>query len=144
MSLVRDVLATKGADVSTIAQDKTVLDAAAMMNERHIGALMVMNGDEIAGIFTERDVLNRVVAKKKDPAATRIREVMTKKIACCERDTTLESCRTVMTKNKIRHLPVIEDGKIVGMISSGDILAREIKDQAETIRYLHEYMQGPN
>ncbi|MCG8409485.1 MAG: CBS domain-containing protein [Phycisphaerales bacterium] len=144
MSLVRDVLAQKGTDVCKIDQKKTVLDAATIMNERRIGAVMVMNGDKIAGIFTERDVLNRVVAKRKDPAATKIQDVMTTKIACCEQDTTLESCRAVMTKNKIRHLPVVEGGKLVGVISSGDILAREIQDQEETIRYLHEYMHGPN
>lgn len=144
MSRVRNVLEAKGSDVCTIEPDKTVLDAASMMNECHIGALMVLEGDKIAGIFTERDVLNRVVAKRRDPAKTLIREVMTSKVAACKPDTTLAECRTAMTKNRIRHLPVVEKGKLLGMISSGDILARELEDQEETIRYLHEYMQGPN
>ncbi len=144
MSSVREVLAAKGTEVATIAPDKTVLDAATLMNQRHIGALVVMDGDKIAGMFTERDVLNRVVAKRLDPAQTLIRDVMTTKVAYCERAKTLESCRAIMTKHKIRHLPVVEDGKLIGMISSGDILARELKEQQETIQYLHEYMQGPN
>jgi CBS domain-containing protein len=144
MSLVRDVLATKDASVCTIGPDKTVLDAAVLMNHCRIGALVVLDGEKIAGIFTERDVMNRVVAEKKDAETTTVREVMTTKVAFCEQDTTLETCRGVMTKHKIRHLPVVENGKLLGMISSGDILARRIAEHEETIKYLHEYMQGPN
>ena len=128
----------------TIDRDATVLDAAAKMNERRIGALVVMHEDKIVGMFTERDVMNRVVAIRKDPAATRIREVMTTKVAFCTLETPLEECRTAMTKHKIRHLPVVDGGKLAGLLSSGDLLARELAAQEETIRFLHEYMQGPN
>ncbi|MFQ5430604.1 MAG: CBS domain-containing protein [Phycisphaerae bacterium] len=144
MSFVRDVLATKGAEVHTIGPDSTVHEAATVMNNHRIGALMVMDGEQIAGIFTERDVLNRVVAKREDPDATKVRQVMTVKIACCTRDMTLEACRTVMATHKIRHLPVVEDGKLLGLISSGDIFARRLHEHEETIKYLHEYMHGPN
>ncbi|MFQ5502081.1 MAG: CBS domain-containing protein [Phycisphaerae bacterium] len=144
MPIVRDILEAKGTKVSTIHPDQTVLDAAKLMNQQRIGAVMVLEGENISGIFTERDVLNRVVAARQDPATTKIGDVMTTEIACCSLDTKIEACRTAMTKNKIRHLPVVEDGKLHGIISSGDILARELKDQADTIRYLHEYMQGPN
>lgn len=143
MSLVRDVLAGKDPEVCTIGPDKTVHHAAALMNHRRIGAVVVLDGDKIVGIFTERDVMNRVVAEKKDAATTTIREVMTTKVAFCEQDTTLEACRGVMTKHKIRHLPVVEGGKLRGMISSGDILARRLQEHEETIKYLHEYMHGP-
>jgi CBS domain-containing protein len=101
-----------------------------------------MDGDTIAGIFTERDLLNRIVAARRDADVTPVDEVMTERVAFCEPDTTLESCRTTMTRNKLRHLPVVHDGRLVGIISSGDILARELHDQEETIRYLHEYMHG--
>ena len=142
MSRVQDVLNTKGSDVATIRLDANVLDAARGMHERHIGALVVLDGGNIVGIFTERDLLNRVVAVGRDPSATQVRDVMTARVAICTRDTTLSACRTAMTRNKMRHLPVVEDGRLIGIISSGDILARELEDQEETIRYLHEYMHG--
>ena len=106
--------------------------------------MVVQNAGKIAGIFTERDLLNRVVATGLDPAATPVRDVMTTKLAVCTRDTTIEECRSAMTRNKMRHLPVVESGSLVGIISSGDILSRELVDQEETIRYLHEYMHGPS
>ncbi len=144
MPKVRDLLKRKGSDVVTIDLEATVLDAAKKMNERRIGAVVVMQGEKIVGIFTERDVMNRVVAPLRDPAATRVRDVMTAKVAFCTPETPLEECRTAMTRHKIRHLPVVEDGKLAGLLSSGDLLARELAAQEETIRYLHEYMQGPN
>jgi CBS domain-containing protein len=143
MSYVRDVLREKGRDVATIAPYETVLAAVQKMHERRVGAVVVVVDDvQIVGIFTERDLLNRVVAVGKEPPATPVEEVMTDRVAACTPDTTLAACRTAMTKNKMRHLPVVDDGQLVGIISSGDILARELADQDETIRYLHEYMHG--
>mgnify|MGYP002623893062 CR=1 FL=1 len=144
MSLVRQVLDKKKGDVATIDRDASVQEAADLMHSRHIGALIVLHDGNIVGIFTERDLLNRVVAEKKDPAKVQVFEVMTKKVAVCSPDTPIESCRAAMTRNKMRHLPVVNDGKLVGIISSGDILARELQEQEETIRWLHEYMHGPN
>ena len=121
------------------------LEAAKIMHERHIGSVLVMRDGRIAGIFTERDLMNRIVAEQRDAGATRVVDVMTERITCCNQDTTLDTCRNAMTKNRIRHLPVLdESGNLVGIISSGDILARELKDSEETLRYLHEYMTGPN
>jgi CBS domain-containing protein len=143
MSYVRDVLKEKGGAVATVGPGETVIAAVQKMHERHVGAVVVIDQSRVIGIFTERDLLNRVVAVKKDPTNTRVEDVMTERVAACTSDTLLSSCRTAMTKNKMRHLPVVEDGKLVGIISSGDILARELADQDETIRYLHEYMHGP-
>lgn len=142
MSRVRDVLNSKGSDVATIDREAMVQEAVMTMHRRHIGSVVVMSGAEIVGIFTERDVLNRVVAAGKDPGQIRVREVMTPRVAFCEPQTPLSQCRTAMTRNRIRHLPVLENGKLVGIISSGDILARELEDTEEQIRYLHEYMHG--
>jgi CBS domain-containing protein len=115
------------------------------MHERHIGSVLVMRDGRIAGIFSERDLMNRIVAEQLDAASTLVSAVMTERITCCTPDTTLDTCRNAMTKNRIRHLPVLDEaGNLVGIISSGDILARELKDTEETLRYLHEYMTGPN
>lgn len=144
MSLVRNVLEGKGGEVARVTGEATVLDAATIMNERRIGCVMVMDGDRIAGIFTERDILCRVVAPRKDPASTKVADVMTSKVAVCSPDTTLDACRSAMTRNKLRHLPVVDGTRLVGIVSSGDILARELKEQEETIHWLHQYMHGPN
>ena len=144
MSMVSDVLAKKGRDVATVDPEAIVLEAVKLMHARRIGAVLVMQEQKIVGIFTERDVLNRVVAAGRDPQKTRVKEVMTEKVAFCTQNTSLEACRSVMSKHKLRHLPVIEAGKLVGIVSSGDILARELQEQEETIKYLHEYMLGPS
>jgi CBS domain-containing protein len=143
MTTVSDILAKKGTAVASIGRDSTVLDAAHAMNERRIGALVVTEGDSVVGIFTERDVLTRVVAPQRDPATTRVAEVMTASVACCRPDTRLEECRTVMTDRRIRHLPVVDEGRLVGIITSGDVLASEMAAKNETIEYLHAYVHGP-
>lgn len=143
MSFVRDLLSKKGCEVATVGSETTVFDAVRIMNEKRIGAVVIMSEDQIAGIFTERDVMNRVVAAERDVKKTKVREVMTTKVAFCVQNTSMEACRTVMTRHKLRHLPVVEGGKLIGMVSSGDILAQELQESEETIRYLHEYMQGP-
>lgn len=136
------ILEKKGSDVATVDQDATVLEAAKLMNERRIGAVVVTRGDRAVGIFTERDILNRIVAREKPPGTARVKDSMTSPMACCRRDTKLAVCKSVMTSKRIRHLPVVEDGKLYGMISSGDILASESADQQATIEYLNEYLHG--
>ena len=140
MPTAESILARKGSEVATIDCNATILDAAKEMNERRIGALVVTSGDKAVGIFTERDVLIRVVAAGRDPKETKIEGVMTSPMAVCRRDTPMAECRAVMTKKRIRHLPVVEEGKLYGIISSGDILASEVEDQQHTIEYLHEYL----
>ena len=142
MPNAQSILQKKGSDVATVDRKTTVLDAARTMNQRRIGAVVVGDGDRVVGIFTERDILNRIVAVGKDPKTTAVGEVMTSPMACCRRDTPLAECKTVMRQKRIRHLPVVEDGKLYGMISAGDILAGEVSDQQATIEYLHEYLYG--
>jgi len=139
---VQTILDRKGTEVATVDRDAKVADAAMLMNQRHIGALVVTSGPRVVGIFTERDILNRIVAVGQDPAKTPVGEVMTSPMAVCRRTTPLAECRMVMSRKRIRHLPVVEEGKLHGMISSGDILAGEVADQQETIEYLHEYLYG--
>ncbi len=139
MPTAQDILANKPA-VATIAESATVMDAAKIMSDRHIGSLVVVRGDTIVGIFTERDVLNRVVARHRDPMKTIIKDVMTTPVAFCLPTTKLAECRSVMTKKRIRHLPVIKENRLLGMISSGDMLALEHGEQQKTIEYMYEYL----
>jgi len=140
MVTVQDILQNKGHDVVSIDHEAKVVDAARLMNDRHIGALVVTRGEKVVGIFTERDILNRVVAPLRDPAATAVHEVMTSPVACCAPETVRAECRSVMRNRRIRHLPVVQGERLVGIISIGDILADEGAEQQETIRYLYEYM----
>jgi CBS domain-containing protein len=136
------ILERKGRDVITVEKDTTVLDVARIMNDNRIGAVIVVSGERVLGVFTERDILTRVVAAQANPAKTLVADVMTTPMACCTRATTLDECKAVMTEKHMRHLPVVEDEKLYGMISSGDILGHEVASQEKTIRYLSDYLYG--
>ena len=140
MPSAKDILANKSGEVAIISEEATVMEAATIMSERRIGSLVVGRREKVVGIFTERDVLNRVVARHLDPMVTIIKDVMTTPVACCQPTTKLTECRSVMTEKRIRHLPVVKDNLLLGMISSGDILALEYRDQERTIAYMHEYL----
>jgi len=142
MHTVRSILEQKDRLVVRIAEQASVLEAAQLMRERRIGAIVVTRGDKVVGIFTERDVLNRVVAVERDPSATTVGDVMSAPVAVCGPDTKCDECRAVMRQQRLRHLPVVEDGKLIGMVSIGDLNKAAHADQAETIQYLYEYMYG--
>jgi CBS domain-containing protein len=143
MPTVNDLLATKGTTVVSVGPDATVLNAAIVMNEHRIGAVVVKNGERVVGMFTERDVLQRVVGQQRDPAQTRVADVMTSDILCCTRDTSLDELRTVMKDKRIRHLPVVDgDQRLQGLISIGDLNAHLAASQEQTIHHLHEYLYG--
>jgi CBS domain-containing protein len=142
MATVRDILANKGSCVAAIGENHSVLEAAREMNARRVGSLVVLEGETVVGIFTERDILTRIVAVQRDPAKTSVGEVMTTPVAVCHPGTTVEECRGVMTNKRIRHLPVVEDNRLVGIVTSGDIMASEIAAQQTTIEYMHEYLYG--
>ncbi|TMQ70296.1 MAG: CBS domain-containing protein [Candidatus Eisenbacteria bacterium] len=142
MPTVQTVLAKKGGQVVSAGVDDSVLRAAALMNDRGIGGLVVLDGDRVAGIFTERDILRRVVAVGRDPAKTQVREVMTSPVAFCRRETTLAECRYVMTERRIRHLPVVDEHGVCGIVTIGDLMAHEATEHQATIQYLHEYIFG--
>ena len=110
--------------------------------QHHVGALVVISGEKMVGIFTERDVLDRVVAAQRDPATTKVRDVMTSPVACCAPETARDECRAVMRARRLRHLPVVKDGRLVGMISIGDLNEAAHADQQQTIQYLTEYVLG--
>ncbi len=140
MATVRNILAKKGDAVHSVEADHTVLDAAKLMNERRVGALVVVRGHKVIGIFTERDILNRIVAQQRDPAATKVEDVMTAPVECISPDAGRAECRHIMREKRIRHLPVVENERLVGIISIGDIVEDEGAAQQETIRHLYKYM----
>src|SRR5262245_63844692 len=139
MPAVRDIIAVKGAKVRTIGPRITVLEAAQLMNQDKIGSLVVMDEDRLVGMFTERDVLQRIVVPCRDPKETRVEEVMTTEVVCCRQHTKLEEARAVMKNRRIRHLPVIDDNeRLCGMVSIGDLNAQLANEQESTIHVLEQ------
>jgi len=143
MPSVLDVLTVKGTYVHTTTPDTTVLAATQLMNQHKLGALIVMNGDDVAGIFTERDVLRRVVGEERSPSKTSVREVMTHEVVCCGPETDLDDVSALMKKRRIRHVPICTSGgKLLGMVSIGDVNAAHASNQETTIHFLNEYIYG--
>jgi CBS domain-containing protein len=143
MVTVQELLGRKGSHVITVGADATVLDAALVMNEHRVGAVVVVDEGKIQGMFTERDVLRRVVGERRDPTQTAVSEVMTRDVFCCTPQTSLEEARGTMKNRRIRHLPVVDgDNRLLGLISIGDLNAHEATAQEQTIHLLQEYLYG--
>ncbi len=140
MATAEQLISLKGGTVASLGPGATVLEAALLMNERGIGSVIVIDKDRLAGIFTERDVLRRVVAEQRDPATTKLADVMTSPVACAAPHTTLDEIRQVMRERRIRHVPVVNAKRVLGMISIGDLNKAEREVQVETIRYLEQYI----
>jgi CBS domain-containing protein len=140
MPTVREIIARKGPTVVTVTPDSTVLEAAQLMNARGIGAVLVMEGRELQGIFTERDVMRRVVAEQRDPATTLVREVMTTALVTTHADAPMTECAALMTNRRIRHLPVMGPEGLSGVITTGDLMAFQVAEQAVTIAQLNSYV----
>ena len=143
MATVRDILARKGNHIESIDPATSVYDAAVRMRDLRIGALLVLVESRLVGIVTERDILQRVVAEGLDATETSVEDVMTKEVACCQKDTSLDEARGVMKNRRIRHLPVVDsDEKLLALISIGDLNAYQTTTQEQTIHLLHEYIYG--
>ena len=140
MSTVKDLLARKGTAVISVAPEQTVLDAAHVMNEKGIGGVVVMTGAKLIGIFTERDIMRRVVAASRDPATTLISDVMTADPMTITAEMQVAVCRAMMSARRIRHLPVVHDGGLVGVVTSGDVLAFEVVQAEAQIEQLEKYV----
>lgn len=138
------VLAEKGSMVHRVTAQTSVYDAALIMNEHKVGALVVVDDvDRVEGIFTERDVLRRVVAERCDPATTQVADVMTREVVCSPPDLTIEEARTIMRNRRIRHLPIIDEQRqLLGVVSIGDLNAWRLNGQERTIHHLHQYLYG--
>jgi CBS domain-containing protein len=139
MATAEQLIAAKGGTVAALPPAATVLDAAQLMNERHIGSVLVIDRGRLVGIFTERDVMRRVVAEERLPHETALEEVMTREVAIAAPHTTLDEIRMVMRDRRIRHLPVLDGTRVIGVISIGDVNRADHDVQEQTIRYLEQY-----
>jgi CBS domain-containing protein len=142
-STVKELLEEKGSNVWTINQNQTVYDGLIMMAKKDVGALLVIDDEgKLAGMFSERDYARKIVLLGKTSKETKIGDMMSTQLTVVKPDNTIQNCLALMTKKKIRHLPVIEANKLVGVISIGDAVNRIISDQEETIHNLEDYIYG--
>ncbi len=139
---VESVLDRKGHQVWFIGPDATVFDAIRWMSEKNVGALLVMDAGELLGIISERDYTRKVILKDRSSKETKVREIMTTDVIVIPPDTTVEHAMRVMTKNRVRHLPVLADGHVVGVVSIGDLVERTIATQKIVLEQLEGYIIG--
>jgi CBS domain-containing protein len=137
---VSQILADKGDRIESVSPGTPVSEAVVHMNARNIGALIVMDGTKLVGIFTERDVLTRIVARQLDPQRTPIRDVMTTKLVTIQPETSVGDAMMIITDTRCRHLPVVTDGRVRGMISIGDLTRWMVRNQERQIHDLTDYI----
>jgi CBS domain-containing protein len=142
MATVKNILETKSNAIFTITPDTTVYHALELMVEKNVSALLVMEADKLAGIFTERDYARKVVLKGKKSKETQIGEIMTSSLITVSSGSSIDECMELMTGKYIRHLPVVDDGKLAGIISIGDVVRCIIKEQKSIIGHMEQYIAG--
>ena len=143
MTVIAEILKSKSdANVYRVAPTDTVFDAVSLMADKGIGALLVMEGDTIVGIITERDYARKIALMGRTSAVTQVKDVMTSAVMFVKPDQTSEQCMQIMSNNRLRHLPVLNNGKLVGMISIGDLVKDIISEQKFIIEQLEHYITG--
>jgi CBS domain-containing protein len=142
MTTVRQLLDQKGRKIWSIHPDATVFDAVAEMAEKDIGSLVVMDGDEFVGIITERHYARNVVLKAKTSPATPVRDIMERHVIIARPEQSVEQCMALISEKRVRHLPVLEGEKPIGMVSIGDLVKSIVGDQKFTIDQLEHYIHG--
>ncbi|MBI4892802.1 MAG: CBS domain-containing protein [Acidobacteria bacterium] len=139
---VSALLGAKGAEVFSIHPTATVFEAIARMAEKGVGALLVLDEGRLAGIVSERDYTRKVILMGRSSKEERVEEIMTANVVTCAPDETVEEAMRIMTENRIRHLPVVENGRVAGVVSIGDLVKWTISAQEETIAHLTSYIAG--
>ena len=142
METVRQLLDKKGHEVWSVHPDDSVFDAVKKMADKNIGSLVVLADDQIVGIITERHYARRVILEGKSSPETSVRDIMTTTVVCARTDQTISECMAVMTEKRVRHLPVVDQKRLVGLVSIGDSVKSIIADQEFTIEQLIHYIQG--
>jgi len=142
MKLVKHLLDAKGRHIIAISPDASVLEAIKIMADKNIGSLVVMEDDKLEGIVTERDYARKVIIKGRSSESTHVAEIMTTNVVTTSSAETVDTCMALMTEMRIRHLPVLEDNRVIAMISIGDLVQAIIADQKEEIEQLGHYISG--
>jgi len=142
MLRVQNLLGVKGREVWSIEADAPVLSAIQIMADKHVGALPVVRGDELVGIISERDYARKVVLLGRSSAETAVWEIMTSPVVTVSLDKTVHDCMHMVTERRIRHLPVVEKNRLVGIVSIGDLVRAVIEEQQQTIDHLEKFITG--
>jgi len=142
MTTIKQMLDTKGYAVWSIHPQESVFAAIQQMAEREVGALVVLDGEAVVGIISERDYARKVILKGRSSRETAVRDIMTPHVICVRLDQSIEECMTIVTERRIRHLPVLDSGRLVGIISIGDLVKTIIAEQQFIIEQLEHYISG--
>ncbi|MGR3983681.1 MAG: CBS domain-containing protein [Gammaproteobacteria bacterium] len=142
MSTIGKILETAGGTVWSVRSEQSVLDAIRLMAEKSIGAVLVIDDGRLSGILSERDYARKVILKQRRSQDTQVREIMTHDVTTTTRERSVAECMALMTEKRFRHLPVVEDGAVLGMISIGDLVKAVIAEQQYTIDQLEHYIAG--
>lgn len=142
MSFVSNILDSKGRDIWFVGPEATVFDAVKLMSEKRAGAVLVMKGETLVGIMTERDYARKIILEGKSSKQTQVKEVMTTPVLCVGTQTTTEQCMALMTDARTRHLPVVDDQRVIGVVSIGDLVKAIIDEQKILIDQLQHYIAG--
>lgn len=136
------ILQVKGSDVCTVGAEVMVLDAVRTMGEKDIGSLVVVEGDEVLGVISERDYSRKIVLKGRTSRDTKVGEVLDSPVIVVKPETPIEECMQLMTEERVRHLPVVDQGRLIGIISIGDLVRWIMRSQSEAIQHLQDYISG--
>ena len=139
---INSILDRKPAHIWSVSPDSKVFDAIKLMADKNIGALLVMSGDQLEGVFSERDYTRKIALKGKSSKSTAVREIISQPIISVVRDSTIEECMRLMTEHRTRHLPVLDGGKVVGIVSIGDLVNWTISAQHVALSQMEDYISG--
>ncbi|MDX1432206.1 MAG: CBS domain-containing protein [Gammaproteobacteria bacterium] len=142
MTVVKTLLESKGSDIWSVSPDASVYDAIRLMAEKEVGALLVLRDGALVGIVSERDYARKVVLKGRSSKSTPVSEVMTARVAYARPDQSVDECMAMMTEKRVRHLPVMDGDRLLGVVSIGDLVKSIIAEQQDTIRQLEQYISG--
>ena len=140
MKTVQQLLQSKGTEIWSVDPDTTVYEALTMMAQKNVGALLVIKEDQLAGIISERDYARKVILQDKSSMTVPVREIMTSRVFCVNPDTSIEECMALMTDKRIRHLPVLADDAVAGVVSIGDVVKAIISEREFMIEQLQNYI----